>query len=215
MAGLPGDTPGRFGETIEKTIALRPSTARIHPTIVLKDTPLAEAFHRGEYRPPTLAEAIVLCKEGLKKLTAAGIPVIRLGLQTTREMEEPGAVVAGPFHPSFRSLVEASVFLDMATALLTMDGREGGAAARRGDGASFILSPADVSIFFGLRKENLISLKKIFNLDNIRVTLDPALPRRTLLLAKGDRRLKTDFYGRITAFPGDVANSDECRIEGS
>ena len=49
----------------------------------------AEAERKG------LAEAIGLCKDALRKLAAAGIPIIRLGLQTTRELEEPGAVVAG------------------------------------------------------------------------------------------------------------------------
>ncbi|MCX5855402.1 MAG: radical SAM protein [Deltaproteobacteria bacterium] len=116
MAGLPGDSPGRFVETIERVIALRPDMVRIHPTLVLRDTPLAQAFREGNYLPLGLADAVALCKNALKALTAAGIPVIRLGLQTTRELEEPGAVVAGPFHPAFRSLVETALFLEMAAA---------------------------------------------------------------------------------------------------
>ncbi|MEK7827721.1 MAG: radical SAM protein, partial [Thermodesulfobacteriota bacterium] len=46
MAGLPGDNPDRFAETIRKTIALRPDMVRIHPTLVLRDTALAQAFHQ-------------------------------------------------------------------------------------------------------------------------------------------------------------------------
>ena len=129
MAGLPGDSPDRFAETIEQVIALRPDMVRIHPTLVLRDTALAEAFREGTYLPLTLAEAVDLCKNALKALTAAGIPVIRLGLQTTRELEEPGAVVAGPFHPAFRSLVETALFLEMAAALLSSAGRGSGARA--------------------------------------------------------------------------------------
>ena len=37
----------RFAETIDKTIALHPDTVRIHPTIVLRDTLLADAFREG------------------------------------------------------------------------------------------------------------------------------------------------------------------------
>ena len=124
MAGLPGDSPDRFAETIDRVIALRPDMVRIHPTLVLRDTPLAEAFREGIYLPLGLADAVDLCKNALKALTAAGIPVIRLGLQTTRELEEPGAVVAGPFHPAFRSLVETALFLEMAAALLSSAGWE-------------------------------------------------------------------------------------------
>jgi histone acetyltransferase (RNA polymerase elongator complex component) len=111
MAGLPGDSPERFLATVDGTVSLRPDFVRIHPLLVLKDTPLAGEFHRGTYRPLALSGAVSLCKNALKTLEAAGIPVIRLGLQTTRRMEEPGAVVAGPFHPAFRSLVESELLL--------------------------------------------------------------------------------------------------------
>jgi histone acetyltransferase (RNA polymerase elongator complex component) len=210
MAGLPGDSPGRFAETIDRAIALHPDTVRIHPTIVLRDTPLAEAFREGNYSPLGLADAVDLCKNALKKLTAAGIPVIRLGLQTTRELEEPGAVVAGPFHPAFRSLVETALFLEMAAALLEHAGRENGfpavSPAETGAGRQavhFTLSPADVSNFCGRRRENIDLLKRRFHLKDIRIASDPALPRHTLVLTAGKRRLQTDLSGRIIATPAD------------
>ena len=205
MAGLPGDSPDRFAETIVRVIVLRPDMVRIHPTIVLRDTPLAEAFREGNYLPLGLADAVDLCKNALKKLTAAGIPVIRLGLQTTRELEEPGAVVAGPFHPAFRSLVETALFLEMAAALLSSAGRGSGALALppadTGAGGltlHFTLSPADVSNFYGAKRENIKALQERFGLSGIRVSPDPALPRRTLILTVGEKRLRTDCSGQIT-----------------
>ncbi|MCX5820066.1 MAG: radical SAM protein [Deltaproteobacteria bacterium] len=210
MAGLPGDSPGRFAETIVRVIALRPDMVRIHPTIVLRDTPLAEAFWEGNYSPLGLADAVDLCKNALKILTAAGIPVIRLGLQTTRELEEPGAVVAGPFHPAFRSLVETALFLEMAAALLSSAGPENGfpavPPAETGAGGltvHFALSPADVSNFCGRRRENIVILKRRFHLKDIRIASDPALPRHTLVLTAGKRRLQTDLSGQIIATPAD------------
>ena len=194
MAGLPGDSPGRFAETVEQVIALRPDMVRIHPTLVLRDTPLAKAFREGNYLPLGLADAVAPCKNALKALTAAGIPVIRLGLQTTRELEEPGAVIAGPFHPAFRSLVEADLFLEMAAAMLASAGR-GGAG---GLSLHFTLSPADISHFYGVKRENIKTLQKQFGPSAIRVSPDPALPRRTLILTVGERRLRTDCSGRIT-----------------
>lgn len=203
MAGLPGDNPDRFAETIRKTIALRPDMVRIHPTLVLRDTALAQAFHQGAYRPLTLPEATDLCKNALKALTAAGIPVIRLGLQTTRELEEPGAVVAGPFHPAFRSLVETALFLESTAALLSSVERGSGAISSGIAGADsltahFTISPADLSNFCGAGRGNIASLKERFGIEEIRVKADPALSRGNVILTHGNRQLKADGSGRIT-----------------
>ncbi|MBU2226894.1 MAG: radical SAM protein [Proteobacteria bacterium] len=195
MVGLPGDSPDRFADTIAKVIALRPDMVRIHPTIVLRGTPLATDFREKRYIPLTLAEAVDLCKNALKKLTSAGIPVIRLGLQTTRELEEPGAVVAGPFHPAFRALVESAIFLEMAEALLAA--ADDGEANMSGV-VAFSLSPADLSNFLGRRRMNIAALKGRFGLDDVPVVPDPVLPRRTLVLTAGRRVLRTDWSGLIT-----------------
>ena len=190
MAGLPGDTRDRFAHTVEKAIALGPDTVRIHPTIVLRETPLADLFREGTYRPLSLAEAVEQGKDALKRLTAAGIPVIRLGLQTTRELEEPGGVVAGPFHPAFRTLVESALLGEMAASLLAAAGPAGGKAA-------FTLAPADLSSFPGQGRGNITALKERFRLTDIRFTADPALPRLTLTLRAGGRTLRTDASGGI------------------
>ncbi len=197
MAGLPGDSPERFAGTIDKVIALSPDMVRIHPTIVLRDTPLADAFRRGDYTPLTLSEAVSQCRDALKKLTAAGIAVIRMGLQTTRGLEEPGAVVAGPFHPAFGSLVASAIFLEMAAALCES---ALSSAFTRGKSLVFTVSPADVSHLKGPQRGNIVALKERFKPADIRVTAEPSLPRRTLILAAGNRRVKTDWSGRIMEF---------------
>jgi histone acetyltransferase (RNA polymerase elongator complex component) len=191
MAGLPGDSRDRFAHTIEKTIVLAPDMVRIHPTIVLTDTPLADAFREGRYLPLTLSEAVEQGKNALKRLTVAGIPVIRLGLQTTRELEEPGAIVAGPFHPAFRTLVESALLREMAASLLT-------AAGTGGKRAAFTLAAADISNFHGPHRGNIIAIKERFRLTDVRVTADQALPRLTLILTAGGRTFQTDISGGIT-----------------
>jgi histone acetyltransferase (RNA polymerase elongator complex component) len=210
MAGLPGDGPERFAKTIARVIALRPDMVRIHPTLVLRDTPLADAFRRGDYLPLGLADAVDLGKHALRALTAAGIPIIRLGLQTTRELEEPGAIVAGPFHPAFRTLVETALFLEMSVALLEAARRRNSFPAISSDervagrmGVHFVLSAADVSNFCGLRRESIDLLKRRFHLAEIRITSDPAFPRHTLILTAGKNRLQTDFSGQIRETPAD------------
>ncbi|HPQ44386.1 MAG TPA: radical SAM protein [Syntrophales bacterium] len=162
MVGLPGDTQERFAYTVEEIIRIRPDTVRIHPTIVFKDTSLATSYMEGEYRPPTLDEAVELCKYALLRFQKAGIPVIRLGLHTTKEMESDNNVIAGPFHPAFRSLVEGSIFLDLASDLLK-------SAGLKDTDVVFSVAPRDVSNLRGMKNRNIRILKESFNLTGIEV----------------------------------------------
>ncbi|MDA8126873.1 MAG: radical SAM protein [Deltaproteobacteria bacterium] len=211
MAGLPGDSRAQFLQTIEKTIALRPATVRLHPTVVLADTPLAAEYRAERYRPLSLDEAVDWCREALRKLTGAGIPVIRLGLQTTAELETPGAVVAGPFHPAFGSLVEAALFLEMAGALLAAGA--GMNAAEVQQPALFTVAPADLSGFQGHCRENLVRLKNRFPAAEIRVVTDPVLPRRSLTLTTESGYWQTDWSGRIAALSGEGLHAEGGRAK--
>jgi len=175
MAGLPGDSAERFAETAEAAVALRPATVRIHPTIVFKGTGLARMFAAGLYRPLSLEEAVRFCKPAVRRFTAAGIRVVRLGLQTTREMESPGNVVAGPYHPAFGALVYESIFCDMAASLLSR--------RRHPDGTFvFLVSPGDVSHLRGRGQQNLNYLKNVFGLKEIVIIPDKGLKRGTLAI---------------------------------
>lgn len=188
MAGLPGDSLQSFAATIEQTILLQPDTVRIHPTLVFRDTVLAQLYIEGNYRPLSLAEAVRLSKYALLKLEKAGIPVIRLGVQATPEMEIPGNIVAGPFHPAFRSLVDASIFRDMASSLLSGTAPEGRTVA-------FTMSEQDVSDFRGHKNENLRFLTEKFQPKEIQVTNDPESPRGWLTLQVQDQTLSMHRTG--------------------
>ena len=155
MVGLPGDSRESFGETVARTIALRPDGVRIHPTLVLTDTPLAEDFRRGRYQPLSLGEAVDLSKEACRCFQKEGIPVIRLGLQTTDTMTRPGAVLGGPYHPAFGSLVAEALWLERAVTLLD------GADVR--DKRLIMYVPArQESAFRGNKNRNVELLRKQF-----------------------------------------------------
>jgi len=49
---------------------------------------------------------VEVCREILGLFTKARIPVIRMGLHSSGGLEKN--MVGGPYHPSFRSLVEAA-----------------------------------------------------------------------------------------------------------
>ena len=115
MVGMPQQTFASVQETARKAVALAPDIARIYPLLVIKDTPLAETYARGEFTPLTLEEAVAQSAWLYKTLTQAGIKVIRIGLQADEELCEPGNIVAGPFHPAMGELVKSRVLRDELT----------------------------------------------------------------------------------------------------
>ena len=107
MPGLPGDTEETITTTARRIIITKPDFIRIYPTLVIRDTPLYTMYKKGEYRPWRLNEMVDVCGKVYLMFQRAGISIVRMGLQPTKELEEN--IVAGPYHPSFRQLVEAQV----------------------------------------------------------------------------------------------------------
>ncbi len=175
MAGLPGDSREGFVASVRKTIALQPDLVRVHPTLVLAHTPLAESFYRGEYQPLTQEEAIWAGRAALTLFAAARIPVARLGIQATEELGEPGVIIAGYYHPAMRARVEESLFFDMAAKLLA-------AGEPTVGGAEFFVAPRDKSNFIGHRRGNILRLMERFAMAQIEVKTLDSLERGELIL---------------------------------
>jgi histone acetyltransferase (RNA polymerase elongator complex component) len=187
MVGLPGDSRRGFEHTIYETIALKPDMVRIHPTLVFQDTELAESFFNGKYTPLTVSETVDLCKYAVRQFEEANIPVIRLGLQTNWEMEQMGSIIAGPYHPAFRSLVEESLFFDMASSLITSH-------QVNNKNVLFSISPYDESSFRGKRNRNMHRLKDLHSLTGIDICVDPCQKRGTLAITVDGRKI---VFGKV------------------
>jgi histone acetyltransferase (RNA polymerase elongator complex component) len=173
MPGLPGDSADSFMKTIDAVIELKPDFVRIYPSLVIKDTPLEDLYASGRYMPLSLDHAVALCREALEKFELAGIDVIRIGLQPTEELERPGTIVAGPYHPAFRQLVESSILLDkMRCALRNRTGK-----TMR---VTFQVNPKDLSAAIGQKRSHIELLKKEFELQEVRIVEDDAIPRKGL-----------------------------------
>ena len=112
MPGLYKDSYEAAIYTAKKSIELGPDIVRIYPTLVIKDTYLEFLYINGLYKPLSLEEAISLSKDLLLMYKESGINVIRIGLQVTENINLGEDVVAGPFHPSIRQLVEQEIYLD-------------------------------------------------------------------------------------------------------
>jgi len=171
MPGLPGDSPGRFRETVQRTVALAPDLVRIYPALVIRGTALEEMYRSGVFAPLSLEDAVAWCTGALNAFDRAGIAVIRVGLQPTSELERQGTVVAGPYHPAFRQLVESERFLVKMRELM-----------QQGAEPVFLVHPDDLSTAIGQQKRNLRSLRSAFG--NSAVVLpDQRVPRHSVELA--------------------------------
>lgn len=112
MPGLYLDKEEYMIDSVKKSIDIKPDIVRIYPTLVVKNTHLEYLYETGQYKPLTLDEAIDISGKMLLMYKEAGINVIRIGLQATENINVGGDVVAGPFHASFRQLVEQKLYLD-------------------------------------------------------------------------------------------------------
>jgi histone acetyltransferase (RNA polymerase elongator complex component) len=172
MIGLPGDTYDLFLQTLDRVIDLKPDFLRIHPTLVLRGAPLEILWRAGGYFPLSLKEAIDWLKKGLLKLEKSEIPVARIGLQPSQELERN--LLAGPYHPALHHLIDSEIAFDMATYLLRNHSE--------GSDACFFCHPQEVSNLRGQRNGNLLKLKDHFHLKEISIQVRPDLARGTLLL---------------------------------
>ncbi len=183
MIGLPGDNSERALVTAKELIGLEPDFVRIYPLLVVEGTPLAGAYRRGEYRPLALEEAVETCADLLVIFTQAGIPVIRLGLQPSQEINYQGKVLTGPFHPAFGELVESRVAYRQVISLLDRASRKGNQVTGE---LILAVSPRDVSILRGQKNTNFQTLREMYHLKSIKVQVDDNLIRGEVKLVSLD-----------------------------
>ena len=149
MTGLYGSDFEKDYFTAHEIIKLRPETVRIYPTVVLKNTYLAELFEKGEYLPPNAEETAPFAARLLTEFCKEGIKVIKLGLHSSETVE--GDMIAGAYHPAFRELCEGYIFLDkMGETLKSKD---------KGKEYTVFVSKKSLSKAKGLNKRNEKALK--------------------------------------------------------
>lgn len=148
--------------TANEFIKLKPSTVRIYPTIVMKNTKLGDLYNEGEYQPQSLEDAVNLCSYLLSVFNENDINVIRLGLHDSVSLKND--MLAGPYHPSFRELCESKMFYDKFTSMIShIDKKD----------VVVYINNKSVSKFIGNNKMNI---NKINNLGiNLKIMQDDTL----------------------------------------
>ncbi|SJZ47983.1 hypothetical protein SAMN02745174_00692 [Cetobacterium ceti] len=153
MIGLPGSTEKSDIETAEKVVNLHPENARIYPTLVIKETKLADMYKDGKYKALTIEEAVERTKKIYSLFLYNNINVIRVGLQPTDDLREDGNVLGGPFHPAFRELVEGEIYFDFLSEIL-----------KTSEKLDIEVNEKDVSKVIGIKKVNKNRFGQLFNL---------------------------------------------------
>ena len=173
MAGLPGDDDTGALATAQRIADLGPDFVRIYPTLVVANSRLAGWYKSGDYAPLSLEEGVSLVKKIYLKFLKAGIDVIRMGLQASKDLEDGAIVLAGPYHPAFGHLVHCEIFLDMAIAEIE-------SANTLKETLTIFVNPHSISKMRGLNNTNIKRLKDQFHFHSIEVVPDASLPEDSL-----------------------------------
>ena len=162
MVGLPESTRIDEINTAKALIKLKPKMVRIYPVLVVKNTKLEEEYKEGKYEPLPLVQAVETCKQLVAMFVKKKIDVIRVGLQNTDEITDPeqktSEVIAGPYHPAFRQLVESALWYDAIVAKikkLNVKVKE----------VEVTVNPVDSNSVIGHKKENILKLKDTYDVD--------------------------------------------------
>lgn len=171
MVGLPESTALDEVTTAKNLIKLKPKIVRIYPVLVIKNTELEDMYKKGEYTPLSINQAVERCKEVVKLFNDKNIEVIRIGLQNTEEITDPSIessqVVAGPYHPAFRQLVESAMWYDAIVGKikrLNVKVKE----------VEVTVNPVDANNVIGHKKENVKNLKELYDV-NLVLKQDPKM----------------------------------------
>ena len=164
MVGLPESTRLDEINTAKQLIKLKPKMVRIYPTLVIKNTKLEKEYEEGIYKPLSVVQTVEICKDLVRMFVDKKIDVIRIGLQTTDEISDPNnknsEVVAGPYHPALRQLVETAMWYDAIVGKikkLNVKVKE----------VEVTVNPIDVNNVIGHKKENVLKLKDTYDVDLI------------------------------------------------
>ena len=92
------------------------------------------------------------------------VKIIRIGLQNTDEITDPSSknseVIAGPYHPAFRQLVEGALWYDAIVSKI----KKFNTKVRV---VELTANPEDVNNIIGHKKENMLKLKENYEVEII------------------------------------------------
>ncbi len=149
MTGLYGSNYKLDYDTGLKLALLKPDTMRIYPTVVMKNTKLANLIKNGKYILMSNDNTIKLCSELLVLFDKFKIKVIRLGLHDSENLRKN--IIAGFFHPAFREICESRILFEKCIlSFKNMTSKN----------IDLYVNSQNISKMIGQKKENLLKFKQ-------------------------------------------------------
>jgi len=153
MPGLPGEDKESFIRTVNSECEMKPDTARIYPTVVVKGTRLESMYEEGIFHPLALEDAVRMTLYAYIRLKAAGARILRTGVPL-----EGLNVAAGPAHPSFGFLVKSYAYKLMVQKALERLNKTISSGAEAEDRSMVYANPHDLQELIGYKRENITGI---------------------------------------------------------
>ena len=148
MTGLYKSTLKKDIYTAKSFIKLKPDTVRIYPTVIMKDTDLADFFLSGKFKPYTLRQSVDLCAKLIMMFEKESINIIRLGLHYSESLVINS--YGDNYHPAFKELCENKIFFDEFLKKADIN-----------KNFTVFINEKSLSKFYGQKKSNILKLTEM------------------------------------------------------
>lgn len=155
MIGLPNSTEEKEIYTIKQCLKLKPDVIRIYPVYVLKDSKLYDMAINKEYMPLTIEEAIERTKKVYEECVNHQVNVIRIGLQTTEEINEDNMNILGPVCDNYKERILSSIAKDELSKKVSK--------LKKYNKVNIIVPEKTKNFVIGSKKENIEYFEKELN----------------------------------------------------
>lgn len=184
MLGLPGDNINKVIKTCLDLYPLNPSTLRIYPTLVIKDTDLEADYTKKLYMPLSLEDAIDYAIIPFVLFNKMSCRILRMGLHSSESLLSDGNIIAGPFHSAFGEMVISKIYFNMLDEFFSVESIVN----------KDITIEADDSIFSKISGNHGVNKNKLKELYNINIKFRQ-LPKENddIIIKYDQRQVKLSF----------------------
>jgi len=109
MTGMYQESFDDLKYTVDELISKDIKGVRIYPTVVLKDTKLAEYLEEGKFTPLSFEEIFVRTAYAYMKFAARGIDILRIGLQDGLSLKN--SIISGIYFPALGDMVKTFIVI--------------------------------------------------------------------------------------------------------
>ena len=164
MTGLPSSSAEDDIYTAKRICELCDG-ARIYPTVVFYGTKLCEMAQSGEYKMPSMEELVSRTVGALREFVKAGVPVIRVGLQSSDGVLDEENVYSDTYHPAIGEICYSRLSREIIDEKMPRGARD----------ATILVSEKNVSKATGQKGENKKYFKEKYGLRSVKIAPDASL----------------------------------------